>query len=156
MSKVLNTPNGNKPKVLVIEDSQTQALHLQALLAQEELEVALAFDGESGLGMARDMHPNVIILDVQMPDMNGFQVCEALAHEDDLADVSIIMLTCRDDQEAVMQGLEAGAVDYIPKDAFSDAVLLETLRQMGVINSRSEEMLFLRKSAVDEHEARMD
>lgn len=139
MSNVLNTPDGNRPIVLVIEDSQTQALHLQALLAPQALEVALAFDGESGLAMAREMHPDVIILDVQMPDMNGFQVCEALTREDDMTDVDIIMLTCRDDQEAVVQGLEAGAVDYIPKDAFSDAVLLETLRQMGIIDSRSEE-----------------
>jgi DNA-binding response OmpR family regulator len=133
MSSAQATPQANRWTVLVIEDSQTQAMHLQALLAREELEVTLAFDGQSGLTMAHQLHPDIIILDVQMPDMNGFQVCEALACANDMADVSIIMLTCRDDQEAVMQGLAAGAVDYIPKDAFSDAVLLETLRQMGVI-----------------------
>jgi two-component system phosphate regulon response regulator PhoB len=60
-------------------------------------------------------------------------VCKRLKEMPDTADTPIIMLTCRDGNEAVLEGLQVGAIDYIPKDAFSDAVLIETLRQMGFI-----------------------
>jgi two-component system cell cycle response regulator len=124
---------GNNATVLVVEDSHTQALHLQALLEREGLDVALAFDGKAGVEMAGRVRPSVAILDVQMPEMNGFEVCQRLKEMDATADTPIIMLTCRDENDAVMEGLQRGAIDYIPKDAFSDAVLLETLRQMGLI-----------------------
>ena len=125
-------------KVLVVEDSHTQALHLQALLEREGLDVMLAFDGKSGLEMANQDRPAVAILDVQMPEMNGFEVCKQLKETPATVDIPIIMLTCRDENEAVLEGLEVGAIDYIPKDAFSDAVLLETLRQMGIIKPVAE------------------
>jgi PleD family two-component response regulator len=123
----------NDVTVLVVEDSHTQALHLQALLEREGLSVTLAFDGKSGVEMAGQVRPTVAILDVQMPEMNGFEVCKQLKEMDETADTPIIMLTCRDENDAVLEGLQVGAIDYIPKDAFSDAVLIETLRQMGFI-----------------------
>jgi PleD family two-component response regulator len=124
--------------VLVVEDSHTQALHLQSLLEREGLSVALAFDGKAGVEMASQVHPTVAILDVQMPEMNGFEVCKQLKEMDDTADIPLIMLTCRDENDAVLEGLQSGAIDYIPKDAFSDAVLIETLRQMGFIATDTE------------------
>lgn len=131
-------PPANNVQVLVVEDSHTQALHLQALLEREGLTVTLAFDGKSGVEMACQVHPTVTILDVQMPEMNGFEVCQRLKEMPDTADIPIIMLTCRDENDAVLEGLQAGAIDYIPKDAFSDAVLIETLRQMGFIAASAE------------------
>lgn len=125
-------------RVLVVEDSHTQALHLQALLEEEGLDVALAFDGKAGVELAGRVRPSVAILDVQMPEMNGFEVCQRLKEQPETADIPIIMLTCRDENDAVLEGLKRGAIDYIPKDAFSDAVLLETLRQMGVIAASAE------------------
>jgi PleD family two-component response regulator len=120
-------------QVLVVEDSHTQALHLQALLERAGLSVSLAFDGKSGVEMASQVRPTVAVLDVQMPEMNGFEVCKQLKEMPDTADIPIIMLTCRDENDAVLEGLQVGAIDYIPKDAFSDMVLIETLRQMGFI-----------------------
>ena len=119
--------------ILVVEDSTTQALHLQALLEQEGLKVELARDGRAGLQMAQKLQPDLIVLDVQMPEMNGFQVCQRLKESQDTVDIPVIMFTRHDEHEAVMLGLQTGVADYIPKDAFADAVLLETLRQMGFI-----------------------
>ena len=124
---------GVRQKILVVEDSPTQALHIQSLLEQEGVEVWLAHDGQTGLAMARQLHPDIVVLDVQMPGMNGFQVCQHLKNVPATADIPIIMFTRHDEQEAVVLGLQTGAVDYIPKDAFADAVLLETLRQMKII-----------------------
>jgi two-component system sensor histidine kinase/response regulator len=123
----------NAKTILLIEDSATQALHLKLLLEQEGLEVAWASAGQMGLKMARQLLPDLILLDVQMPDMNGFQVCQQLRKADDTNYIPIIMLTRFDDPETVTLGMQVGVTDYIPKDAFADAVLLETLRQMGMI-----------------------
>ena len=133
MPEMVETLNTGNKTILVVEDSATQALHLQALLEQEGLKVELASDGRMGLQMAQQLHPDLIVLDVQMPEMNGFQVCRQLREGRDTADIPVIMFTRYDEHEAVMLGLQTGAVDYIPKDAFADAVLLETLRQMGFI-----------------------
>jgi DNA-binding response OmpR family regulator len=141
MSETAETRDADSPStssrhsrtILVVEDSTTQALHLQALLEQEEFNVVLAHDGRLGLQMAQQLHPDLIVLDVQMPEMNGFQVCQRLKGARETADIPVIMFTRHDEHESVILGLQTGAVDYIPKDAFADAVLLETLRQMGFI-----------------------
>ncbi len=133
MSEPGGVTEPKKKTVLVVEDSPTQALHMQALLEQEGLSVLLAHDGKIGLEMARELGPDLIVLDVQMPEMNGFQVCGELKNRRATKDIPIIMFTRHDEREAVVLGLQTGAVDYIPKDAFADAVLLETLRQMKLI-----------------------
>jgi len=120
--------------ILVVEDSTTQALHLQGVLEEAGLQVVCAYDGRSGLEIAHRSHPDLIVLDVQMPDMNGFQVCQALRGAQDTKEIPVIMFTRHDDPEAVVLGLQVGVIDYIPKDAFADAVLVETLRQMGLVN----------------------
>lgn len=121
--------------VLVIEDSPTQALHIKQLLEQEGVSVVVANDGRMGVEMTRQLHPDLVILDVQMPDIDGFQVCQRLKAINETEPIPIIMLTRRDDRQNALLGLQSGAVDYIPKDAFADAVLLETLRQMDFIDS---------------------
>jgi DNA-binding response OmpR family regulator len=133
MSEIAETRDADNKTILIVEDSTTQALHLQVLLEQEELNVVLAHDGRLGLQMAQQLHPDLVVLDVQMPEMNGFQVCQRLKEARETADIPVIMFTRHDEHESVILGLQTGAVDYIPKDAFADAVLLETLRQMGFI-----------------------
>ena len=133
MSEIAETRDADNKTILIVEDSTTQALHLQVLLEQEELNVVLAHDGRLGLQMAQQLHPDLVVLDVQMPEMNGFQVCQQLKKARETADIPVIMFTRHDEHESVILGLQTGAVDYIPKDAFADAVLLETLRQMGFI-----------------------
>jgi len=119
--------------VLVVEDSPTQALHVKILLEGMGLTVLQAADGHTGLAMARQLRPHVIILDLQMPGLDGLQVCQALKVARETAEIPVIMFTAHDDQETVQKFLELGAVDFIPKDVFADAVMLETLRQMGMI-----------------------
>jgi CheY-like chemotaxis protein len=126
-------PATGKKTILVVEDSTTQALHLRTLLEREGLDVEWARDGREGVKMARKLHPDLIVLDIQMPEMNGFEVAKQLKGTPTMADIPIIMFTRHDDAQSVMSGLETGVIDYIPKDAFAEAVLLETLRQMGFI-----------------------
>lgn len=119
--------------VLVVEDSPTQALHLQTMLEQEGLRVVVAEDGRIGLEKAQEIQPDLVVLDVQMPEMNGMQVCRVLSEQPETADIPVVLFTSHDEQESVILGLQLGAVDFIPKDVFADVVLMETIRQMGLI-----------------------
>lgn len=121
--------------ILIIEDSTTQALHLQMLLEGNRLNVEWADTGLKGVDMAQQLLPDLIILDLQLPDINGVQVGERLKNAAETSAIPIILMTRYDDSEMVLEAMEIGIDDYIPKDAFADAVLVETLRQMGLITS---------------------
>lgn len=121
--------------ILVVEDSPTQASQIRLLLKEFGLGVIIAGDGNQGLDMAKELIPDLIILDIQMPRMNGFELCKNLKEETATKDIPLIILSHKDAAETIQMGLSMGVVDYIPKDAFAQAVLVETLRQMGIISS---------------------
>ncbi len=124
----------NDKTVLIVEDSPAQALALQQILEQEGLQVLWAPDGRIGVAMAQQQMPDAIILDIEMPEMNGFEACRRLKENARTADIPIVMLTVRADPPALMQGIDLGAIDFIPKDAFSESVLVETLRQLRILD----------------------
>ena len=117
--------------VLIVEDSRPQALKLKAGLESKGYQVDWADTGLGGLTLAQQKCFDLIVLDIELPDTDGFQVCQKLKANPKLADIPVVMMTTRDYAEDAMNGLEIGAVDYIPKDAFAEAVLLETIRQMA-------------------------
>jgi CheY-like chemotaxis protein len=131
--------NADQKTILIIEDSHTQFLHLQLLLEEHGLQVAWAETGHKGVDMARELQPDRIILDLHLPDIDGLQVAEQLRLKSKPAVVSIpiILMTCYGDTELTQQCLRMGINEYIPKDAFADAVLVETLRRMGLIASQA-------------------
>lgn len=118
--------------VLIVEDSPAQALKLKLSLEYHGCRVDWADTGLAGLTVAQQKHFDLIVLDVELPDTDGFQVCRKLKADPHLADIPVVMMTTRDHAEDVLNGLENGAVDYIPKDAFAEVVLLETLKQMKI------------------------
>jgi CheY-like chemotaxis protein len=119
--------------ILVIEDSPTQLLSLRLLLEEHGLQVAWADTGLKGVDIAQELQPDLIILDLRLPDINGLQVAEQLKDSPDTAPIPIILMTRFGDTELMQQALQMGISEYIPKDPFADAVLVETLRRMGLI-----------------------
>ena len=117
--------------VLIVEDSASQALKVKLTLENNNCQVYWADTGLEGLNIAQQMRPELIVLDIELPDINGFEVCRRLKANPKLANVPVIMMTSRDYAEDALNGLELGAIDYIPKDAFAEAVLLETIKQMA-------------------------
>ncbi|MGN0978973.1 MAG: response regulator [Candidatus Avoscillospira sp.] len=99
--------------VLIVEDEKAIVEILKFNLKREGYEVLEALDGETGLELARTKDPDLILLDVMLPRMNGFDVCSAL--RDGGSAVPIIMLTAREEESDKVFGLEAGADDYITK-----------------------------------------
>jgi DNA-binding response OmpR family regulator len=121
------------PYVLLVEDSRTQALRFRLELQRCGLCVDVAHDGVEGLERAHARLPDAIVLDVELPGMDGYTLCRHLKQERDTAVVPVIMLTHRDDVCSTQTGLESGADDYIPKDEFAEQNLLESLRALGVL-----------------------
>ncbi len=123
--------------VLVVEDSRLQALALQQLLEEKGLVVLRALNGRVGVSMAEQYMPDVIILDVQMPEMDGLEACRRLKQNPATSSIPIVMLTAHSEPTVLAQGLDLGVIDFIPKDAYSDRVLLETLRQLHILRSET-------------------
>ncbi len=123
--------------ILLVEDSPTQAMQTRALLMANGLRVLIATDGVEGVEMADRDLPGVVVLDWELPRMNGGDVVRSLKNNPNTRTIPIIILSRHDAPEIINMGLEGGAIDFIPKDTFAKIVLIETLRQMGYIETQS-------------------
>ncbi len=122
-------------QILVIEDSQTQANRIRMELERHGLQVTLALTGSDGLDLAHSLLPDAIILDIELPDPNltGYDVCRILKCDTATAHIPVVMLTHYDNAPHALEGLQLGAIDYIPKDTFAEHNLIESLRQLAVL-----------------------
>jgi len=124
--------NAKKKTILVVEDSLVQRLALLKLLKQWDLNILAVESGKEGVDLARQVLPDVILLDVHMPGLSGFDVCRLLRDDTRTAKIPIILFTSHNDVSTMKEGYLSGAIEFIPKDGFHEAVLLETLFQLGV------------------------
>jgi len=127
-----NTTTLNKinPRILIVEDSPLQAQKIKLTLENNNCQVYWTETGQDGLDLAKEKYLDLIVLDIELPDITGFEVCRRLKASPELAEIPVVMLTTLDEAENALNGLEVGAVDYIPKDAFAEMVLVETVKQM--------------------------
>lgn len=102
-------------RILVVDDSNTSLLLTKMLLSQEPYEVVTAKDGLEAMDRAMAQSPDLILLDVVMPKMDGFEVCRELRARDQTRDIPILMVTTRGEALQVEEGYRAGCSDYICK-----------------------------------------
>ncbi|GAB0147709.1 response regulator [Marichromatium gracile] len=114
-------------RVLVVDDSPTETRIFAKVLTQAGYRVETATNGEEAIAVARRSHPDLILMDVVMPVLNGFQATRMLQRDAETADIPVIMVTTKDQQTDRTWGLRQGAVDYLikPVDA---ATLLDRVR----------------------------
>ena len=112
-------------KVLIVDDERSIVDILRYNLEKNDMTAVCAYDGAEGLRLARECDPDVILLDVMLPEMDGFEVCRTLRAEGN--NVPIIMITAREEETDKVFGLELGADDYITKP-FSMRELLARVR----------------------------
>ena len=129
-----------KMTALLVEDSPTQLEQLTAQLESYSMEVITANEGPTALRVAYEQQPDIIILDVNLPSMSGYQVCSRLKRDDATAHIPVIILTTLDSPDDMLNGLSVGANDYIPKDEFATQNLVQALRSMGLIDSLQAEV----------------
>lgn len=117
--------------VLVVEDEPNIVLSLEFIMKQAGFEVRIAGDGEAALDAMKEQRPDLILLDVMLPKFNGYEVCQTIRANPDWSDVAIIMLSAKGRDAERLQGLAAGADDYVIKP-FSNRDLLDRVkRHMG-------------------------
>jgi DNA-binding response OmpR family regulator len=116
-----------KKKILAVDDEPNILMSIEFILDMEGYEVYTAHDGEEALEVARRVRPDVILLDINMPRKDGYEVCRILREQDDMAGTKVIMLTAKGQTLEKKKGLEVGADEYVTKP-FSADELLEAIR----------------------------
>lgn len=111
------------PQILIVDDNSTNVDILQTRLASHGYEILTARDGEQAARIARERHPDLILLDVMMPKVNGIEVCRQLKGDASLPFMPIILITAKSGTEDVLAGLEAGAEEYLTKPVDQQALL---------------------------------
>lgn len=117
----------SRPRVLIVDDQPANLDILVAHLQQEFCELVVALSGEEGLQLAREIKPDLILLDVMMPGMDGFETCRRLKDAYETSDIPVIFLSAKDDSSSVIRGLKLGGIDYVSKP-FSMPVLKQRVR----------------------------
>ena len=117
-------------KILIVEDEKDMVEGLRFNLEARDYSVISAFDGETGYQRALEDQPDLVILDIMLPKLNGYEVCKRL--KQDMPDLPIIMLTAKSQEAEIVTGLELGADDYVTKP-FS---ILELLARMEAVLRR--------------------
>ncbi len=110
--------------VLVIENDEIVARTIERSLRSDEFQVRVAYSGVEGLKLAHEDTPDLVILDIIMPGMNGYEVCNTMRSDPQLAEVPILFLTAKIKDEDIIAGLKAGADDYITKPFNVDELIL--------------------------------
>lgn len=115
-----------RPRVLIVDDDPLIRDLVRAVLEDASYDLDEASSGEEALRVAARRPPDVVLLDVMMPGLNGFEVAERMKNDDTMSDAVVIMLTAKDAPEDRRRGLEAGADEYFTKP-FSPLELLTTI-----------------------------
>jgi len=117
----------SKGKILIVEDDRDIAGMVEYNLREEGYETLSAFNGEDGVKLAKKENPDLIILDIMLPIIDGFDVCRILKREQTTADIPVIILSAKSQETDKIVGLELGADDYITKP-FSPRELIARIR----------------------------
>ena len=118
-------------KILIVDDEQDIVETLKFMLEAQGYECFCAYDGETGLNMAKEIVPDLMILDVMMPKMNGYKISRLLKYDSKYKDIPILMVTARSQDEDKLIGEETGADEYITKPFELDDVIAKVKEYLG-------------------------
>jgi len=105
----------DRKKILLVDDSSTVLLMERMILQKSHYDVVTANDGQEGLERARSEKPDLILMDVVMPRMDGFEACRRLREQEDTRSIPVIMVTTRGELQSVESGYASGCSDYVTK-----------------------------------------
>ena len=114
-SKVEGAAEGVMTHILVIDDSPTERHVIKTMLEKNEYQVSIAESGEQGVEVAKKLLPDLVLMDVVMPGLNGFQATRLLAKEPSTANIPVIIVTTKDQQTDKVWAMRQGAKDFIVK-----------------------------------------
>jgi DNA-binding response OmpR family regulator len=120
-------------RILIAEDNPQNAELVEAYLGDHEFEIRIASDGDQTLQMVRTWHPDLILLDVMMPKISGFEVCKRLRADAATRDTAVLMITALDQSSDMERAVEAGTDDFLTKPINKSELLL---RVRSLLKSR--------------------
>jgi DNA-binding response OmpR family regulator len=121
----------DRKKILLVDDSSTVLLMERMILSRNEFEVITAKDGVEGLEKARAERPDLILMDVVMPRMDGFEACRRLRQEPDINRIPVIMVTTRGELASMEAGFASGCSDYVTKPINGSELLTKVRSCLG-------------------------
>ena len=113
----------NNYKVLIVDDIEENLQVVGNILSEHNIVILLAKDGRQAIKVAQKKQPDLILLDINMPEMNGYEACEFLKNDEQTKEIPIIFLSALNEKEDIIKGFSLGGVDYISKP-FNKAELL--------------------------------
>lgn len=116
-------------EILIVEDSRSQALQLQHILEQHAYQVSVAHNGEEALAALKQLKPAVVVTDIVMPGMDGYELCRQIKANADTREVPVVLLTQLTDSTDIIKGLECGAHNFITKP-YEEEFLLARIEQI--------------------------
>jgi signal transduction histidine kinase len=119
----------DKIEILIVEDSPTQAEELKYILEKREFSVSVAADGREALRVMSVRRPQVVISDIVMPEMDGYELCRSIRQDENLKELPVILVTTLSDPKDVIRGLEVGATNFITKP-YDETYLLSRIRYL--------------------------
>jgi len=140
------------PVILIVEDTSITLKVITTILSKEGYKIETAMNGKQALDIVRKVLPDVILLDIVMPEMDGYEVCRILKESPETMDVPVIFITVKDETENMLKGFETGAVDYVTKP-FNSAELLARVRthvELKKKRDNEKELIFRLKATLDE------
>ncbi|MFT3782250.1 MAG: response regulator [Nibricoccus sp.] len=123
----------SSPKILVVDDQPVNVQLLKRKLEREGIQVSAAYTGSEALDVTLREKPDLILLDVMMPDMDGMEVCQRLQETEETRSIPVIFITARSSKESKLEGLAVGAVDYITKPIDLDETLARVQTQLRLV-----------------------
>ncbi len=126
------SPSDTSNKVLIVDDTPANLDVLYKTLKDENYELSVAKDGANALSYVPKFQPNLILLDIMMPGMDGFETCQKLKENEVTKDIPIIFLTAKSEKKDILKGFDLGAVDYITKPFNHEEVLARVKNQFKV------------------------
>lgn len=128
----------NKFRILIVDDVALNLQVLGEMLDQAGYEVTAALSGRQALEAVQNDKPDLILLDVMMPDLDGFEVCRELKRDLATSEIPVIFLTARTETDAVVKGFAIGAVDYVTKPVNRDELMARVRLHLELLNARQE------------------
>jgi DNA-binding response OmpR family regulator len=110
-------------KILIVDDEPYGQQLLEAILLEENCDLIFAENGQKAIQHINEYLPDIVLLDIMIPDFNGFEVCQMIRSNANTSKIPIILITALDDRDSKKRGLEAGANDYISKPFDKSEVL---------------------------------
>ncbi len=126
----------SSPKILIVDDSEFELQLVDMVLKERNYQTALASSGFNALEILEDFLPDLILLDIMLPDINGFEVCKKIKCNENLKDIPVIFFTSLSSIHDIVKGFEAGGVDYLVKPFNSDELLVRIKNHLDLINSK--------------------